>query len=93
MKRRTARRRSTSGGPNDFTFVVNCGFSMQFTFPRKDVNCDPANIQAAEVKEEALQRLEEELQDYLGLNYAIDRVECDDFVLLGTDQDDVETAT
>jgi len=85
MKRRTARRRGEPGAPNYFTFVVHCGFSMQFTFPREDVDCDPADIRAAEVKGEALQRLEKELQDYLGLDYAIDGVECEDDVLLGTD--------
>jgi len=66
MKREATRARKGQGMPRNFTFVVHCGFSMQFTFPGEDVDCDPAHIQAAEVKEEALQRLEEELQEYLG---------------------------
>jgi hypothetical protein len=83
MQRRAGQRGQTSI-PNQFTFVVQCGFSMQFTFPREEVDCDPADIQGAEVTRPALERLENELRDYLGLHYAIGDIECEDDVLLGT---------
>lgn len=84
MKRKTAGRRSETSVPDNFTFVVHCGFSMQFTFPREDVACDPADTQMAEVTERGLERLATELRDYLAAHYAIDGVECEDDVLLGS---------
>lgn len=72
MKRRSAGQHSRTSVPDHFTFVVNCGFSMQFTFSREEVECDLADIQSAEVTEGALERLEKELGDYLALHYACD---------------------
>jgi hypothetical protein len=89
MRKKTARRRKEAVVPDYFTFVVHCGFSMQFTFPRKDVDCDPAYIDEAEVTGEALVRLEKELRDYLGKDYAVEDLECEEGVLLGT-MDDTE---
>ena len=89
MKRRPAGRHSETGSPDHFTFLVHCGFSMQFTFPREEVHCDPAKPQAAEVTARALQRLEKELRDYLAVHYAIDDVQCEDDVLLGSSWKDL----
>ena len=86
MAKESPGRRSDSetGVPAHFTFVVHCAFSMQFTFPRREVDYDRADVSTAEVKGRALERLEKELRDYLGLHYAIDDTECEDDVLLGT---------
>lgn len=84
MERRAAGQHSSTSVPAHFTFVVHCGFSMQFTFSREEVECDPADIQSAAVTGRALERLEKELGDHLALHYAIDGVECEDDVLLGT---------
>lgn len=59
-----------------YTFRVTCTATLQFTFTDAEVQPvmegDPADV---EPMPDTLQRLKQELADYLGSDYAIDAVE------------------
>jgi hypothetical protein len=69
-----------------YTFNVNCGFSMQYTFDETEIGPD------GEPTEEAVLALEEEVGDHIRQNYGVNFFEVDVDVLLGV-QDDATDST
>jgi|GEM_PF-749986 len=59
-----------------YTYKVNCSFTLQFTFDEDDVEPDPdGNEEDRMPTEAALCALEQELYEHLFTDYAVDKVE------------------
>jgi hypothetical protein len=73
-----------------YTFQIYCTFKMQYTFTGDEVQQDPdGDATDLEPKDEALNALQRELEEYLAENYPVSQVDAsaDSSAFLGMDEE------
>jgi hypothetical protein len=72
------------------SYSITCTVTLQYTFEESEIRSDADSLARNAVPtDDALENLESELAEYLGINYSIDSldIDADSLLLLGINDD------